>query len=104
MFISLILQDEPRNKRKRGSNKVTNSKAKGKATGKTRGRKPAANKTEKTPTKRGRKKAETSEEESEQQDDGSSSEDEPLAKKAKSPQPPTVSFRIIIVLWKIKNL
>lgn len=87
-----FFKDEPRSKRKRGSSKVTNSKTKGKATGKTRGRKPAANKTDKTPAKRGRKKVvESSEEESEQQDDGSSSEDEPLAKKAKSPQPPTVS-------------
>lgn len=70
-----------------------NNKAKGKATPKPRGRKPAAANKKKTPPKRGRKRGnESSEEESDHQEqDGSSSEDEPLAKKTKVSQPPTVS-------------
>nr|CAI5824446.1 unnamed protein product [Callosobruchus analis] len=82
--------DEPKQKRRKSTTKPNaKSKAKG-ATGR-RGRPSAAAK--KTPVKgrgRGRKKvSESEEEDSDKRDDGSSSEDEPLAKKAKSKEPPT---------------
>lgn len=76
---------------------MANNKAKGKGTPGRRGRKPGANSGQKKKAaspKRGRKAAkDSSEEDSEAQDDASSSEDEPLAKKAKSqPQMPTVNL------------
>ena len=79
---------------------MTNSRARGKGTpGRGRGRRSAiatstaANSTsvKKTPAKRGRKPAHHSPEHTEQKvNNGSSSEDEPLVKKPKSHQPPTV--------------
>lgn len=49
----------------------------------------------KTPSRSAKKaKSQNSEEESDHKDDGSSSEDEPLVKKAKSLEPPTVSIYI----------
>nr|CAH7718865.1 unnamed protein product [Callosobruchus chinensis] len=82
--------DEPKQKRRKSTTKP-NAKSKAKGTPGRRGRPSAASK--KTPAKgrgRGRKKvSESEEEDSDKRDDGSSSEDEPLAKKAKSKEPPT---------------
>lgn len=84
--------DEPKNKKKKGAIKVANNKPKGK-TGAKKGR-PKSSPAKKATPKRGRKSRDSSEdeenEEDNKEDDGSSSEDEPLAKKVKSTQPPTV--------------
>lgn len=60
-----------------------------------RGRPSAAAK--KTPSRNAKKnKTQSSDEESDHKEDGSSSEDEPLVKKAKSTEPPTVSMKLYI--------
>lgn len=74
---------------KRRKTPKVNNKAKSKGTPAKRGR-PAAS-TKKTPSRGAKKsKVKDSDEESDHKDEGSSSEDEPLVKKSKSSEPPTV--------------
>lgn len=80
-------QDEPKSKKRKAPK--ANNKVKPKGTPSKRGR-PAAS-AKKTPSRGAKKaKSQSSDEESGHKDDGSSSEDEPLVKKTKSSEPPTV--------------